>query len=304
VIPAIQQSRNGRVAAIARRDEKKARKVAGSLQIPTPIGDYQKLLDSDEIEVVYIPLPNSMHHKWTMLAAESGKHVLCEKPLALNLREAQEMVSACQKAGVQLLEGFMYRHYLHIQQLLTLMNQRTIGEVSVVRSEFTFPLDDPTDIRLQKQLGGGALYDVGCYCVDCSRLITKSEPIKVQAAAEYAKDRVDYALTGLIQFQNKQIAIFDCGLKTMLRHTVELLGEKGTITLTDAFEPGCQAQITLRTKEKSEVIQCQQSNPYHLMAEHFVDTILTGKAPMYTTKDSLTNMKLLDALYESAARDS
>jgi len=300
VIPAIQHSSNGQVTAIASRDENKARKISSSLGIPNHYGDYQKLLESEKVDIVYIPLPNSMHHKWTILAAESGKHVLCEKPLALNAREGEEMISACRKAGVQLLEGFMYRHYPHIARLREMLENGMIGNVSVVRIEFTFRLDDRSDIRLQKQLGGGALYDLGCYCVDFSRLIIRSEPDKVKAMAHYTEDGVDNTLTGMIRFQNGQISLFDCGFQTIQRSLVEVLGEKGTLTLMAAFEPGFQPEIILRREEKSESFQCEKSDPYRLMAEHFVESIQSDKAPTHTPDDSLKNMRLIDALYESA----
>jgi predicted dehydrogenase len=304
VIPAIQHSSNGQVTSIASRDENKARKISSSLGIPNHYGDYQKLLESDELDIVYIPLPNSMHHEWTILAAESGKHVLCEKPLALNAREAEEMISACRKAGVWLLEGFMYRHYLHIAKLREMLESGRIGNVSVARIEFTFRLDDPSDIRLQKQLGGGALYDLGCYCVDFSRLIFHSEPDKVKAIAHYTEDGVDNTLTGMMRFQNGQISLFDCGFQTIQRSLVDLLGEKGTLTLMAAFEPGFQPAIMLRTEARSESFQCEKSDPYRLMAEHFVESIQSDKAPAHTPDDSLKNMRLIDALYESAKDDT
>ena len=287
--------------AIASRDEQKARKVSAKLGIPRHYNDYMRLLESSDVDIVYIPLPNSLHHEWTILAAEHGKHVLCEKPLALNTRECEEMVSACQKSGVWLLEGYMYRHFQHVIKLKEMIKKGVIGNVSVVRSEFTFPLTDSQDIRLQKQLGGGALYDVGCYCVDFSRLLTNSKWIKVKAFAHYHQRGVDNTLTGLILFENNQIGAFDCGFQTNLRHSVEIIGEKGTLTIPAAFEPEFKpTQIILKRGEKSQKFQFEPCNPYRLMVQHFVNCILQKESPSYTSNDSIENMRLIDALYESA----
>jgi D-xylose 1-dehydrogenase (NADP+, D-xylono-1,5-lactone-forming) len=300
VIPAINKTTNGKVAAIASRDENKARRVAQSLAIPKYYGDYLKLLESKEIDAVYISLPNSMHHKWTILAAKYGKHVLCEKPLGLNTRESEEMAAACEKAGVRLCEEFMYRFYPHITKLKELIDDGRIGKVSLIRSAFTFKLDDPNDIRLNKELGGGSLYDVGCYCVNFSRLIAGCEPVKVHATAHIHKNGVDDVFVGIMQFPNDEIAVFDSGFQTMTRHSVEVLGENGTLEVAAAFEPALvKPEIISQTSDKTEIIHCENVDPYSLLAEDFADSILSNREQRYSVSDTLSNMRALDMLYNS-----
>jgi predicted dehydrogenase len=299
VIPAIKKTKNGKVTAIASRDESKARRVAQSLGIPKYYGDYMKLLESD-VDAVYIPLPNSMHHKWTILAAEQGKHVLCEKPLGLNAKETEEMIAACKKAGVKLCEEFMYRFYPHITRLKALIDANRIGRVSTIRSAFTFKLDDQNDIRLNKDLGGGSLYDVGCYCVNFSRLIAGCEPIDVRATAHIHKNGVDDVFAGIMQFPNDLFAVFDSGFQTGIRHYAEIIGEKGTLELPATFEPAfVKPEITVRT-DRTEILPGENVDPYALIAEDFADSILSNREPKYPLSDTLNNMRTIDMLYHSA----
>jgi len=298
VIPAIKKTKNGKVVAIASRDESKASRVAVSLGIPKYYGDYMKLLESDDIDAVYISLPNSMHHKWTILAAEQGKHVLCEKPLGLDVKESKEMAAACKKAGVRLCEEFMYRFYPHIKKLKALIDGGRIGKVSVIRSAFTFKLEDQNDIRLNKDLGGGSLYDVGCYCVNFSRLIAGCEPVKVEATA-HIHNGVDDVLVGMMQFPNDEIAVFDSGFQTRIRHFVEIIGEKGTLELPATFEPAFVKPDIIVRNDATEIIHCENVDPYALIAEDFADSILNNHEQQYPITDSLNNMRTIELLYSS-----
>jgi len=300
VIPAINKTANGKVVAIASRDESKARKVAQSFGISAYYGEYSELLESKDVDAVYISLPNSMHHKWTIQAAENRKHVLCEKPLGLNTRESEEMTEACRRADVRLCENFMYRYYPHIIKLKELIDAGRIGKISLIKSAFTFKLDDPNDIRLNKELGGGSLYDVGCYCVNVSRMLAGCEPIQVQATAHIHANGVDDVFVGIMKFPNDEIALFDSGFQTMLRHPIEVVGNKGTLEIPAAFEPGFVKPEIVSKGDITETIACQIVNPYLLLAEDFADSILNDREQLYSVSDSLNNMRALDMLYHAA----
>src|SRR3954447_13087611 len=169
VLPAIQRSRNGELVAVASRDADKARAFAADLGIPRAYASYEQLLADPEIEAVYIPLPNSMHREWTIKAAQAGKHILCEKPLGLNAAECAEMDAAARQNGVLLMEAFMYRFHPQTERVIQLIRQGAIGHPRLIHAAFTFRLSNPANIRLQSDLGGGSLMDVGCYCVNVSR---------------------------------------------------------------------------------------------------------------------------------------
>ena len=182
LIPGIQASKTGRLAALASRNPDAARAWCDEFKIPKSHGSYQALLDDPEIDAVYLPLPNELHKPWVIAAADAGKHVLCEKPLAINAVEAQEMVEYCRSRGVLLMEAFMWRHQPRSSELKARVAAGLIGDLRLVRSSFSFPID-PGDWRLDPARGGGALWDVGCYGVNTARFFTDAEPASVRARA-------------------------------------------------------------------------------------------------------------------------
>lgn len=301
VIPAIQQSTNGTVVAIASRDGDRAREIANSLGIPSSYESYGELLDSPDIDAVYIPLPNSMHRVWTIRSAEKGKHVLCEKPLALNASECEEMISVCLRYGVWLMEAFMYRFHPQIVKLKEMVESGDIGKVSVIRSAFRTGLENLQDIRFQLELGGGALMDVGCYCVNVMRLLTGTEPTYVRGVARFHEEKgVDEALAGTLRFPNLELGSFDCAFRSQYQQAVEVVGEKGNLELPAPFLPENSPVILRKIGETTETIICETANHYRLMAEHFSDCVLNDHEPLYPPADGLNNMRAIDMLYQSA----
>lgn len=300
VIPAIQQSKNGQVVAIASRDSAKARETARAVGIKESYASYVKLLESPDIDAVYIPLPNNLHMEWTIRAAEMGKHVLCEKPLALNAEQCAKMISACSRHGVWLMEGFMYRFHPQIAKLKQMVDAGDVGKISVIRSAWGFWLDDLEDIRYQKELGGGALMDVGCYCVNIIRLLTGQEPICVRGVAHLNKQKgVDETFAGILRFPKSEIGLLDCGFRRQFRENLEIIGESGTLELPAPFVPGDSPAI-LRRGEETETIVSETASHYRIMVEHFADCVLDDREPRYSPTDSLSNMHVIDMLYESA----
>src|SRR5437660_6859904 len=177
VIPAIQHTANGELRAVASRDEQKAREFAAKLNIPASYGSYDALLADPDIDAVYIPLPNSMHREWSIKATEAGKHILCEKPLAMNAAECMDMEAAASAHGMRLMEAFMYRFHPQTVKVLELVRDGALGTVQLIHAVFSFRVGNPTNIRLQPALGGGSLMDVGCYCVNICRTIEVAETV-------------------------------------------------------------------------------------------------------------------------------
>ena len=305
LIPAIQQSSNGVVAAIASRDGQKARDTAQSLNIPRAFDSYSALLESPDIDAVYIPLPNSMHKEWTMRAAQHGKHILCEKPFALNTTQVDEMIAAAKQQRVLLMEAFMYRFHPQYARVKELIAQGAIGELRMIRSAFGFQQNDLSNIRLQRELGGGSLMDVGCYCANVSRWLAGAEPVHVQASATFGEQsRVDEMLMGILRFPNNVNAHFDCGFQMAYREGLEIQGTEGRLELERPFRShavGGIGKIILHRKDDTrQVFTTPAINHYRLMVEHFADAILNDQPLLYPPELDRGNMRVIDTLYESA----
>lgn len=302
VNPAIQASKNGELVAVASRDEARAREFAAEGGIPIVYGSYEQLLADDGIDAVYIPLPNSMHREWTIRAAEAGKHVLCEKPLALSEAECREMADAADANGVKLMEAFMYRFHPRSELMIDMMRNGHIGELRMIQSAFTFRLRSPDNIRLDPRLGGGSLMDVGCYCVNLSRTAAGCEPVEAQAVAVQSASGVDEMMTGTLRFPNDLLASFQCGLNTKRREAYELGGTEACLRVADAFLPGDDDVVIEEHRDGAEPVvhPIAGVDEYRLMVEHFADCALTGAAPRYPATEAALNMRAIEALYASA----
>ena len=298
VIPALMRSQTGTAVAIASRDLTRAREIAAKFQIPRTYGSYEGLLADRDIDAVYNPLPNSLHPEWTIRAAQAGKHVLCEKPLAVNAVQAQTMVDACRKAGVLLQEAFMYRYHPQIGELRRLTASGAIGDPWLVRSTFTFTVGRDDDIRLNASLGGGGLLDVGCYCVNISRLLL-GEPQAVTASGVF-EHGVDVRMAGLLTFA-AGAAVLDCGLRMPYRQICEVVGTTGAITLPRPFQPEEDpAMLLVRRGEREERVEIPGTNQYTLMLDHMGACLLRGQRPQFPPEDAVANLRVLDALRRAA----
>ena len=301
VNPAIQASGNGELVAVASRSEASARDFAEQWGIPDHHGSYEALLQDARIDAVYIPLPNSMHKEWTIRAAEAGKHVLCEKPMALNASECEEMEEAAAENGVKLMEAFMYRFHPRSQRVVEMVREGVIGELKTIRSAFTFRLSRPDNIRWMPEFGGGALMDVGCYCVNVSRTIVGEEPVEVQATASRADTGVDEHLVGILRFPSGVIAHFDCALTMERCEFYEVAGTEAHLRVPSAFLPGtADAPIEEHRGRGDTVIHTiPGADEYQLMVEHFADCVLDDEQPRYPAAEAARNMRVIEALYES-----
>ena len=305
VIPAIQSSKNGTVAAVASRDAQKGAEFALKAGIPKSYGSYEALLDDPEIDALYIPVPNSLHYEWTIKAARAGKHILCEKPLALSAAQCLEMDAAAKEHHVVLMEAFMYRFHPRTEKCIELTQAGALGPLQMIQSSFTFKLTRPDNIRLQADLGGGALMDVGCYCVNLSRTLAGQEPVAVQATAQWASSGVDAQMAGTLRFSNSLVAQFDCALTMSRRESYTAAGTDGFFYAPSAFLPG-KADIELLEYRDRETTRHSFTgrDEYQVMVEHFSDCILNEGQPRYSALEAAANMRVIEALYQSARKDA
>jgi xylose dehydrogenase (NAD/NADP) len=304
VNPAIQASSNGELLAVASREAGKARDFAEKAGVPRHYGSYEALLDDDGVEAVYNPLPNSLHKEWSIRAAEKGKHILCEKPLALNAAECREMDAAASANGVKLMEAFMYRFHPRTEKVLEMVREGVVGDLKQIRSTFTFLLTRPENIRWDLELGGGALMDVGCYCVNVSRTIAAQEPVEVRAMANFRTPGVDEQMAGTLRFQDGLLAHFDCALTMERTEAFQIHGTDGHLRVQKAFLPGTDAVIIEQFDLENErtTLTVEGADEYRLMVEHFGDCVLNGRPLRYTAEEAALNMKVIEALHASAQR--
>lgn len=301
VIPGIQQSTSGVVAAIASRDEQKAKETAERLNIPQSYGSYEQLLEDDSIDAVYIPLPNHLHKEWTIRAAQAGKHVLCEKPIALNQQEAEHMAEACEQAGVVLAEAFMYRYHPRWDRIKEIIDSGEIGAVRGLHGTFTFNnAGDKSNVRYRKDWGGGSVYDVGCYPISAARLVLGAEPEGVTCQAFFSPehDDVDMMASGLLEFPNSVSLTFDCAMWADFRNTFEILGSDGRIELPSAFIGNPNFYVTAKGQRREE--EMPQLNTYSLQADAFAESVFEGRKLRFSPSDAVANMRIIDACLLSA----
>ena len=309
VIPAIQKSRNGQVQVLATRAPQNAADVISDNNISRVYDSYENVLKDPSVDAIYIPLPNHLHFPWTMKALSAGKHVLCEKPLSCNAREARQMADAANERRLILMEAFMYRFHPRSQLIKRIITDGVIGEPCLVRSAFCYHMEESMlktgeNARLIPEMGGGALLDVGCYSVSVARWFMASEPIQVQAQAQYHPNGVDTHLVGTLRFSEGRLAVLEASFVSALQQTFSVVGRAGAIDLPhDAFIPWeNDAVFVLREKdaETGEKHVVSGADEYQLMVEHFADTVLGSAEPGDQIADSVANMQVLDALAQAA----
>ncbi|GAB7009407.1 Gfo/Idh/MocA family protein [Halorubrum trueperi] len=304
VVPAIAASDHV-VGAVASRDGKRAERFAAERSIPRRYGSYEALLADDEIDAVYIPLPNGLHAEWTRRAGDAGLDVLCEKPLAVDAAEASAVVEHCEDRGVTLMEGFMYRYHPRTERVLELV-ERELDDVRTVTSTFRFPLyDRPSDVRLNPDLAGGSLMDVGCYPVSLVRTMLGT-PDRAYAHTNDTRDAgVDTELAGVLEYEDGRSARIAAGFDTQLVQRYRIDATNGWITVERAFDaPDAEpVELTYDIDGRRGVETFDPVDQYRLQVEHFADRVADGVDPLTDGAEAIANMRIIDALYESAAGD-
>ncbi len=301
VIPSLSKSKKVKVFALASRDRRKAKEWADKLGIEKYFGSYDELLESDAVEAVYVPLVNSLHYEWSLKSLQKGKHVICEKPLALNSEEVRGMIRVAMEKKLTLMEAFMYRYHPRNISVFNMVKSGELGELRAIESCFSYFLDDPSSYLMSRELGGGALYDVGCYCVNVSRMLTGSEPVEVYGTANITDTKVDMTFAGILRFAEGIVSSFHVSMNEELRFSYRAVGEKGLIEVPWAFVSfGKDTKIMLQHSEKQREISYSGVDEYVLEFEDFADVVKEKIDPLYPIEDSLKNMYVIEALIKSA----
>jgi predicted dehydrogenase len=302
ILPAFAHTEHAEAAALASRSAERAEQAARAAGIPRAHGCYEALLDDPGVDAVYIPLPNTLHAEWTRRAAERGKHVLCEKPLTPGAAEAENLIAFCDAKGVQLMDGFMWPHHPRTAEIRRLLDSGAVGRVERVTGAFTFPLRplDPSNIRLQPQMGGGSLLDVGCYPVYGIRWAFGAEPVRVHAHARYLHG-VDVEMSGLLWLADGRVGAFDCGFTLPYRPWLEIVGGEGTVTVPNLWTPGPQAAYTVqRSGHEPEAHAVPGHDQIARMLDDFSGAVLRGEPVRPGPDEAVRTLRVLDALARSA----
>lgn len=307
-IPAIQSSRLGRVTAIASRDAGKASDMAARFGIAKAYGRYEELLADPEIDAIYNPLPNHLHVPWTIKALERGKPVLCEKPIALDAAEATTLAAVQKSTGLPVAEAFMVRHHPQWQTARVLVAEGRIGEARAIQTIFSYYLDDPGNVRNRADIGGGGLFDVGCYAINTARFLFGAEPL--QAIALLERDPVfgtDRLASGLLAFPEGRQLAFTCSTQLALTQKVTVLGTRGRLEIPIPFNAPADQPTRLILDDGRDLagggreeIAIEAVDQYREQADAFCEAILKVKPLDTGLEDAIANMKVIDALFRSA----
>jgi predicted dehydrogenase len=303
IIKPLRMSPRNRLTAVASRSPELAARYAQENGIPRNFGSYEAMLADPEIDVVYVSLPNSLHAAWTIKAAQAGKHVLCEKPLAVSVAEVDAVMAAAQAAGVVVAEAFMYQHHPQTLKVKEIVAGGSLGHVFLVKGAFTFDISRrPEDVRLRPDLAGGGLWDVGCYPVSYARTMMGAEPEEVFGWQIAGPSGVDLAFAGQMRFPGGRLAQFDSGFQAPLRAYMEIVGTQGSLSIAEPFKPGLQETLRLQRGDEVEAVPVSGNELYLGEVEDMADAVLLGKAPRLPLSWSRRNVATLVALYESAAK--
>jgi xylose dehydrogenase (NAD/NADP) len=301
VIPPIKSSERNELLGVASRELDKAKAYARKWDIPKVFGTYEAMLEDPEIDVVYISLPNSLHAEWTIKAAQSGKHVLCEKPLAMSVNEVDAVREAADRWGVIVAEAFMYRHHPQTQQVKLLVDKGQIGNLQLIRGSFTFQMADKEDIRLFAKLGGGSIWDVGCYPISYARFLAGGDPDTVFGWQICNEDNIDLQFIGQMRFPNGVLAQFDSSFQTAERAQMEIVGEAASLYISNPFKPGWNNIIRLSHDGEVTEITVPGEELYSGEVEDMADAILYGRKPRISLEDSRGNVATIQGFLESAS---
>jgi xylose dehydrogenase (NAD/NADP) len=301
-IAGARQAADVELFAVASRDQQTAERYAAENGFERAHAGYDALLADPDVEAVYIPLPNSLHVEWSVRALEAGKHVLCEKPLSRRASEVARAFDVAEREGRLLMEAFMYRHNPQTRRVTELVGEGAIGRLRMIRGAFSFFAGDPTNVRLSSALDGGALMDVGCYCVSGARLLA-GEPERVSAEQALGADGVDVAFAGTMRFAGDVIAHFDAGLALANRDELEVIGESGSLFLDDPWH--CRRPvIELRRSDGVERIELEAADSYGLELENLSDAIRGEGEPLLGRDDAVAQARAIDGLFRSAAAET
>lgn len=300
-LPASRESKNSEIVSISSRTATKAEAAAEEHGLKRWYASYEEQLADPDIDAVINPLPNSMHCEWTIKAAEAGKHILCEKPLAVSTKECQRMIDAANRNNVVLVEAFTHRWNPHLRKARQLIADGAIGKVATIDAALCFNAEPDNNVRYSSELAGGALWDAGCYAVCAARFVLSAEPIRVRGAAyDSGNWGVDTTFSGIIEFASGAIANVTGSMDQPFRCQISIDGRKGRIEIPSMFEDSGPIIIKTGDSQNEQVIVTPAPNRFAVQFDEFSECVLTGKTPDFSAEDGLRNTAVIEALYESA----
>lgn len=302
----VKDSKVARFVGIASRDREKAVAEAARLGIPRAYGSYEALLADPEIDAVYIPLPNQLHAAWVKAAADAGKHILCEKPFAMDATEAEEAVQYARSRGIRVMEALMYSFHPEWVRAKQIVSSGEIGKIVFIQVHFSFNNKDPRNIRNMRETGGGAIMDIGCYAVSSSRFMMGCEPRRVLSLVNRDPELgIDMLSSGLLDFGDAH-AQFSVSTQAYAAQRVEVIGTSGKLSLQIPFNmyPDVPAELSVTTSIGTRTVQCGPAGQYRLMFDAFSESLLSGKPEPTPAEDAIANMQVLDALFRSEVSGS
>jgi xylose dehydrogenase (NAD/NADP) len=300
LIPALRISKRSNLLAVASRSQESAEAFAKNWKIPHTYSSYEALLADPEIDVIYNPLPNHLHAEWSIKAVEAGKHVLCEKPMALNVDEVDAIAAAAGKHGRIVAEAFMYRHHPQTLKVQELVQNGSLGTPKLLRGSFSFVLDREGDIRFDPAMGGGSIWDVGCYPISFMRAALGAEALEVFGWQVTGPTGIDDTFVGQLHFAKDVYGQFDSSFVIPFHAYMEIVGSEATLIVPEPFKPGLNGKIFLVRDGKTERIKVKGQELYLGEVEDLTDAILLGEAPRISLEDSRANVAAITALLESA----
>ena len=300
LIPPLRASKRNQLTAVASRTQQSADQYAREWKIPRAHGSYEALLADPEIDVIYISVPNRLHAEWTIKAVEAGKHVLCEKPLALSVEEVDAVHAAARTQGRIVAEAFMYRHHPQTLQVQELAKSGALGDLKLIRGSFSFVLARAGDVRLDPALGGGSIWDVGCYPISYARTVVGANPLQVFGWQVTGQTGIDETFVGQLRFENDIYAQLDSSFVIPHQAFMQIIGSEASLNIPRPFKPGKAEKIFLTRGDETETIKVKGQELYIGEVEDMADAILLGKEPRISLADSRLNVAVISALLESA----
>jgi len=300
LIKPINASKRSRLLAVGSRSKTTAQEYAREWHIPRAYGSYEALLNDADVDVIYNSLPNHLHAEWTIKALRAGKHVLCEKPIALTLEEIDLMAKAAAETGKVLAEAFMYRHHAQTLKVKELVDGGQLGRVQLIKGSFTFTLEREDNYRWISGLGGGNLWDVNCYPISYARTLLGAEPVEVFGWQLLGQGGSDDTFIGQMKFGNGVHMQFDCGFRSPSRSSIEIVGSEAVLCVPNPFKPGSKNEIFITHEGEKQRLQIPGGELYRGEVDDLCDAILLGKPPRITLQDSQRNVAAILALIESA----
>jgi D-xylose 1-dehydrogenase (NADP+, D-xylono-1,5-lactone-forming) len=300
LIPPLRESKRNRLAAVASRTKDSADRYAREWKIPQAYGSYAELLADPEIDVIYNSLPNNLHVEWTIKAVEAGKHVLCEKPIALRVEDVDAIRDAATRHGRVVAEAFMYRHHPQTLKAVELVQSGALGTLKLIRGSFAYMLSREADVRTKPDLGGGSIWDVGCYPISFARVLAGSEPLEVFGWQVIGPTGIDESFVGQMRFADNIHAQFNSSFVTHFDNYMEIVGTTGILRIPHPAKPAAHDKMYLTRDDKVETIEIKSEMLYLYEVEDMADAILLGHAPRISLKDSRNTIKTIQALLESA----